>query len=77
MTWGRLVSTTHGKTPAQTPVSDAGNAETNYDYDLDFLPAVIRECFPTSILLGSITSPVQPRPTCTPEPVESDSIQVD
>ena len=38
--------------------------------------AVIRECFPTSILLGSITSPVQPKPTCTPEPVESDSIQV-
>ena len=27
MTSGRLVSTTLGKTRAQTPVSDAGNAE--------------------------------------------------
>ena len=36
--------------------------------------AVIRECFPTSILLGSIENPVDPTPVCSPEPVESDTI---
>jgi len=37
--------------------------------------SVIRECFPTSILLGSIDNPVEPTSTCSPQPVESDTIQ--
>ena len=40
------------------------------------ISAVIRECFPTSILLGSIDNPVEPTSTCKPEDVESDTIQV-
>ena len=37
--------------------------------------AVIRECFPTSILLGSIEDPVEPTEQCSPVPVESDTIK--
>jgi hypothetical protein len=39
------------------------------------LSAVIRECFPTSILLGSIEAPVEPTEQCSPVPVESDTIK--
>ena len=35
---------------------------------------MIRECFSTSILLGSLDNPVLPSSTCSPEPVESDVI---
>merc|ERR1719150_3586438 len=37
--------------------------------------AVIRECFPTSVLLGSIERPVEPQATCSPQSVESDTIK--
>ena len=36
--------------------------------------SVIRECFPTSILLGNIDNPVEPQPECRPDSLESDSI---
>ena len=36
--------------------------------------SVIRECFPTSILLGSLESPVQPQAQCEPESQEEDTI---
>ena len=36
--------------------------------------SVIRECFPTSILLGSIDRPVQPQAQCEPESQEEDTI---
>ena len=39
-----------------------------------FITAVIRECFSTSILLGSLDNPVLPSSSCSPEPVESDVI---
>ena len=45
-------------------------------YHERFVSAVIRECFPTSILLGSVESPVEPTPFCAPKPVESDTIKV-
>ena len=35
---------------------------------------MIRECFSTSILLGSLDNPVTPQGRCSPEPVESDAI---
>ena len=38
------------------------------------ISAVIRECFSTSILLGSLDSPVQAKDQCLPELVESDAI---
>ena len=38
------------------------------------ISAVIRECFSTSILLGSLDNPVQARDQCLPELVESDAI---
>ena len=36
--------------------------------------SVIRECFPTSVLLGSIDKPVEPGTQCSPSSIESDSI---
>ena len=36
--------------------------------------AEIRECFPRSVLLGSLERPVVARPSCRPELVESDTI---
>ena len=38
------------------------------------ISAEIRECFSTSILLGSLDNPVSPSPSCRPRNVESDSI---
>ena len=35
---------------------------------------MIRECFSTSILLGSLDDPVTPSGQCSPEPVESEAI---
>jgi len=35
--------------------------------------AVVRECFSTSILLGSISDPIRPAEQCTPAPVEKDA----
>ena len=35
---------------------------------------MIRECFPTSVLLGSLDSPVVASTECRPQPVESESI---
>ena len=35
---------------------------------------MIRECFPTSVLLGSLDSPVEASPDCSPQAVESDTI---
>ena len=37
--------------------------------------AVIRECFPTSVLLGTIEQPVLPAPSCSPMAVETGDIQ--
>ena len=37
--------------------------------------AVIRECFPTSVLLGTIEQPVLPQPSCSPMAVETGDIQ--
>ena len=37
-------------------------------------PAVIRECFPTSVLLGSLESPVVASTECQPQSVESQTI---
>lgn len=36
--------------------------------------SVIRECFPTSVLLGNIDNPVEPQSECSPASLESDSI---
>ena len=36
--------------------------------------AIVRECFSTSVLLGSITDPIVPSDQCVPKPVEDASI---
>jgi len=61
--------------PAQIRTCDIGEACLYYSWqkaENDY--AVIRECFSTSILLGSLDNPVLPSSSCSPEPVESDVI---
>jgi len=64
------------KDPAQSKECDIGEACLYYSWRTSNTDiSVIRECFPTSILLGSIENPVDPTPLCSTEPVESDTIQ--
>ena len=62
--------------PNQRQTCEVGEACLFYSWkkaEDDF--AVIRECFPTSVLLGSLDNPVVPRADCRAESVESESIK--
>ena len=62
--------------PAQTKTCDAGEACLYYSWQKAANDrAVIRECFPLSVLLGSLESPVVPRSDCQPRPVEEENIE--
>merc|ERR1712025_818668 len=62
---------------SQLKTCDEGQACLFYSYEkAESEFETIRECFSTSILLGSIERPVVPSETCRPQPVDADdSIQ--
>ena len=61
--------------PAQVKTCDPGEACLYYSWRKSATEtSVIRECFPTSILLGSIESPVEAASSCVASSLESDSI---
>lgn len=61
--------------PSQLRTCDVGEACLFYSWRKSPTEtSVIRECFPTSVLLGSIEEPVEPQPECSPMAVESDTI---
>ena len=61
--------------PKQLKTCDIGEACLYYSWKKSNTDtSVIRECFPTSILLGSIDDPVEPSEECNPVSVESDTI---
>merc|ERR550539_1420977 len=68
-------SSFNSRDPAQVQTCAQGEACLYYSWKKSATESsVIRECFPTSILLGSIDNPVQPQVECSLTSLESDSI---
>ena len=68
-------SSFNSRDPAQVQTCAQGEACLYYSWKKSATESsVIRECFPTSILLGSIDNPVQPQAQCSLTSLESDSI---
>ena len=60
---------------SQQKTCGAGEACLWYSYQKSSTEiAIVRECFSTSVLLGSITDPIVPSDQCVPKPVEDASI---
>ena len=65
----------NSRDPSQMKTCSQGEACLYYSWRKSATErSVIRECFATSILLGSIDNPVEPRAECEPDSLESDSI---
>ena len=68
-------SSFNSRDPSQVETCALGEACLYYSWRKSARESsVIRECFPTSVLLGSIDQPVQPQAQCSPTSLESDSI---